>query len=158
MKWTTARARQHFSELLQAAGSEPQAVCNRNRPVAAVVDFETYRQFEEWRTVHAKRSAGEAFDELREICAGAIGTPDRSDRDTSRTREPDGPPPIVASDSLVDEALRLTGLSTRQEVVDLALRRLVQLERQREVLSLEGAVGWQGDLDELRRARTLPPS
>ena len=65
---------------------------------------------------------------------------------------------IVIEDDLIDEALRLTGASTKREVADLALRRLVQLERQRGVLALEGSVAWEGDLDELRRARTLPPN
>jgi Arc/MetJ family transcription regulator len=65
---------------------------------------------------------------------------------------------IVIEDDLIEEALRLTGASTKREVVDLALRRLVQLERQRAVLALEGSVAWQGDLDELRRTRVPPTS
>ena len=60
---------------------------------------------------------------------------------------------IVLDDNLVEEALRLTGTTTKREVVDLALRRLVQLERQRAVLDLEGKVSWEGDLDVLRGTR-----
>ena len=60
---------------------------------------------------------------------------------------------IVIEDDLVREAIALTGAHTKREVVDLALRRLVQLERQREALSLEGAIEWEGDLDQARLAR-----
>ena len=60
---------------------------------------------------------------------------------------------IVIEDDLVREAIALTGAQTKREVVDLALRRLVQLERQREALSLEGTIEWEGNLDEMRLAR-----
>ncbi|RMG85730.1 MAG: type II toxin-antitoxin system VapB family antitoxin [Candidatus Dadabacteria bacterium] len=60
---------------------------------------------------------------------------------------------IVLDDDLVREAMRLTGARTKREVVDLALRRLVRLERQRQVLELEGTVGWEGDLAALRESR-----
>lgn len=89
MNWTIAKARQHFSELLQEAAREPQAVCNRNRPVAAVVDFETYRKFAEWQAAIMNRTIGDAFDDLRGLCAGAIDAPERSDRDDAWTQELD---------------------------------------------------------------------
>ena len=60
---------------------------------------------------------------------------------------------VVIEDDLVREAIALTGARTKREVVDLALRRLVRLERRREALSLEGAVEWEGDLDRMRLAR-----
>ncbi len=80
MKWTVAKARQHFAELLQQAALEPQSVCNRDRPVAAVVDFETFRRFEQWREVAMSRSIADAFDELRGIAPGALEAPGRTDR------------------------------------------------------------------------------
>ncbi len=64
---------------------------------------------------------------------------------------------IVIDDTLIREAMRLTGSRTKREVVDLALRRLVQLERQRDVLSLEGTLNWEGDLEALRQTRTPEP-
>jgi len=62
---------------------------------------------------------------------------------------------VIINDNLIDEALRLTGSRTKREVVDLALRKLVQLERQRQVIALEGAIEWEGDLDEMRKARSF---
>ncbi len=60
---------------------------------------------------------------------------------------------IVIDDDLLRTAMQLTQVQTKREVVDLALRRLVQLERQQEALSLEGTVAWEGDLDASRRSR-----
>ncbi len=64
---------------------------------------------------------------------------------------------IVIDDALIQEAMRLTGSRTKREVVDLALRRLVQLEHQRDVLALEGTLNWEGDLEVLRQARAPCP-
>jgi Arc/MetJ family transcription regulator len=61
---------------------------------------------------------------------------------------------IVIDDDLLRTAMRLTHARTKKEVVDLALRRLVELERQQEALSLEGTVAWEGDLDASRRSRS----
>lgn len=59
---------------------------------------------------------------------------------------------IDIDDNLIERAMRLYGLRTKRETVDLALRRLAG-----EPLSLEEAramegTGWGGDLDEMRRA------
>ncbi|WP_025323051.1 type II toxin-antitoxin system VapB family antitoxin [Deferrisoma camini] len=64
---------------------------------------------------------------------------------------------IVIDDALIREAMRLTGSRTKREVVDLALRRLVRLERQRDVLALEGTLNWEGDLEALRQTRVPSP-
>ena len=63
---------------------------------------------------------------------------------------------IVIDDQLIAQAMRLTRSHTKRDVVDLALRRLVQLEQQRAVLDLEGTLVWQGDLAALRESR--PPA
>jgi Arc/MetJ family transcription regulator len=58
---------------------------------------------------------------------------------------------IDLDDDLVDEVMRRFGVATKKEAVDLALRRLVGTPLNREfLLGLEG-VGWDGDLDSLRR-------
>ena len=62
---------------------------------------------------------------------------------------------IVIDDDLLTEAMQLTGLRTKREVIDTALRRLVRLGRQRAVLALEGTVSWEGDLGGLRMARLV---
>lgn len=60
---------------------------------------------------------------------------------------------IVIDDELIAEAMRLTGIRTKREVVDTALRTLVRLRRQRDVLTLEGKIVWEGDLEEMRQTR-----
>ena len=62
---------------------------------------------------------------------------------------------IVLDGQLVEEAMRLSGIKTKRRVIDAALRAFVRLQRQRDVLSLEGTVDWQGDLDSLRAARFI---
>jgi Arc/MetJ family transcription regulator len=58
---------------------------------------------------------------------------------------------IDIDDHLVAEVMRRFGVSTKKEAVDLALRRLVGAPLTKEfLLGLEG-VGWDGDLDALRR-------
>jgi Arc/MetJ family transcription regulator len=60
---------------------------------------------------------------------------------------------IDIDDSLVAEVMRKFGVSTKKEAVDLALRRLVGAPLTKEfLLGLEG-VGWDGDLDALRREK-----
>ncbi len=62
---------------------------------------------------------------------------------------------IVLDDSLVEEAMHLSGIRTKREVVDAALQAFIRLQRQRAVLALEGAVSWQGDLSAMRTARFI---
>lgn len=60
---------------------------------------------------------------------------------------------IYLDDSLVSKGLRMTGLRTKRELVDLALRELVRKENQKTILSLEGTIRWEGNLDEMRQSR-----
>ncbi|MGH4018575.1 MAG: type II toxin-antitoxin system VapB family antitoxin [Pseudonocardiaceae bacterium] len=60
---------------------------------------------------------------------------------------------IDIDDELIAEAMSKYGLRTKRETVDLALRRLVGPRLSPEFLeSLEG-IGWEGDLDEMRRSK-----
>ena len=58
---------------------------------------------------------------------------------------------IVLDDDLVAEAMRRTGIKTKRAVVEEALRTLIGLKRQEEILTLRGKLHWEGDLDEMRR-------
>jgi Arc/MetJ family transcription regulator len=58
---------------------------------------------------------------------------------------------IVLDEELVTEAMRRTGIKTKRAVVEEALRTLIQLKRQEEILALRGKLRWEGDLDEMRR-------
>lgn len=54
---------------------------------------------------------------------------------------------------LMTEAMSEIGLSTAEEVVELALRTLLRMKRQSSVLALAGEVEWDGDLDARRETR-----
>jgi Arc/MetJ family transcription regulator len=60
---------------------------------------------------------------------------------------------IVIDDRLMKEALRLTGLKTKREAVDLGLRTLLRLRQQMEIRRYRGKLNWQGDLDRMRTDR-----
>jgi Arc/MetJ family transcription regulator len=57
---------------------------------------------------------------------------------------------IVIDDKLMKETLRLTGLRTKREVVELGLRTIVRLRKQEEIRKSRGKLKWQGDLDAMR--------
>ncbi|GAB6041559.1 type II toxin-antitoxin system VapB family antitoxin [Endothiovibrio diazotrophicus] len=60
---------------------------------------------------------------------------------------------IVLDTELVARGLEVTGLKTRRELVDFALRELLRREGQKRLLELKGAVRWEGDLEEMRKGR-----
>jgi Arc/MetJ family transcription regulator len=60
---------------------------------------------------------------------------------------------IVIDDKLMRDTLRATGLKTKREAVDQALRTLVSLARQADIRRLRGKLEWQGDLDAMRSDR-----
>lgn len=60
---------------------------------------------------------------------------------------------IEIDDEVMREAQRLTGMRTKREAVDLALRELVARHRRLGVLTLRGRVHWEGDLAQSRRGR-----
>jgi Arc/MetJ family transcription regulator len=60
---------------------------------------------------------------------------------------------IEIDDELIHEARRLSGVKTKREVVDLALRELVARHQRLGILKLRGRVHWEGDLEASRRAR-----
>jgi Arc/MetJ family transcription regulator len=57
---------------------------------------------------------------------------------------------IVIDDKLMKETLRLTGLRTKREAVELGLRTIVRLRKQEEIRRFRGKLNWQGDLDAMR--------
>jgi Arc/MetJ family transcription regulator len=60
---------------------------------------------------------------------------------------------IVIDDQLMDETLRVTGLKTKREVVELGLRTLLRLKQQEKIRRLRGKLDWQGDLEAMRTDR-----
>jgi len=57
---------------------------------------------------------------------------------------------IVIDDELMADALKLTGLRTKREAVELGLKTLIKLKLQEKIRMFRGKLPWQGDLDELR--------
>ena len=58
---------------------------------------------------------------------------------------------IDIDDELIAEVIRQNGLKTKREAVDLALRQAVRRRLTTdELLGLEGAVAWDGDLEAMR--------
>ena len=57
---------------------------------------------------------------------------------------------IVIDDELMAKALKMTGLRTKREAVELGLRTLIKLKKQEQIRQFRGKLPWQGDLDEMR--------
>lgn len=57
---------------------------------------------------------------------------------------------IVIDDKLMKETLKLTGLRTKREAVELGLQTLVRLRKQEAIRRFRGKLKWQGDLDAMR--------
>lgn len=60
---------------------------------------------------------------------------------------------IDLDDTLVGEAMAVTGIGTKKAVVEEALRRLVRAARQAQAIRHMSGLGWEGDLDEIRGAK-----
>ena len=57
---------------------------------------------------------------------------------------------IVIDDKLMQDTLKATGLRTKKEAVELALRTLLHLQQQAEARRLRGTLAWEGDLERMR--------
>lgn len=58
---------------------------------------------------------------------------------------------IDIDDKLINDTLKVTGLKTKREVVELGLETLLRLKRQERLAKkLRGKVQWQGDLEDMR--------
>lgn len=62
---------------------------------------------------------------------------------------------IDIDDVLLAESMAATGQSTKRATVEEALRRVVQLHRQKLAGEKLAGVRWQGDLDAMREGRAV---
>lgn len=60
---------------------------------------------------------------------------------------------IELDEDLIQRGMELSGVRTKRELVDLALREFVRKKDQKKILELRGRIHWQGDLNEMRRTR-----
>jgi Arc/MetJ family transcription regulator len=57
---------------------------------------------------------------------------------------------IVIDDQLMKDTLRVTGLKTKREAVELGLRTLLRLRQQEAIRRFRGKLHWEGDLEAMR--------
>jgi Arc/MetJ family transcription regulator len=60
---------------------------------------------------------------------------------------------IEIDDTLLSQAMAAAGLSTKRATVEAGLRLLVRVRKQAKALAKLKGLGWEGDLDEMRRGR-----
>ncbi|MBI5212017.1 MAG: type II toxin-antitoxin system VapB family antitoxin [Nitrospirae bacterium] len=60
---------------------------------------------------------------------------------------------IVLDDEVIEEAKKLTSLKTKKEVIDFALRELINHFKRKKLIAIRRKGLWQGNLSELRRKR-----
>lgn len=60
---------------------------------------------------------------------------------------------IDIDEEIFAKAQRLTGLRKKVDLVNFALRKLVEQKEIEKILDLKGKVKWEGDLEEMRRDR-----
>ena len=65
---------------------------------------------------------------------------------------------IEIDDELLREAMAATGLATKKATVEEALRLVVSQKRRREALRSTAGIGWDGDLETMRRDVGPPAS
>ena len=59
---------------------------------------------------------------------------------------------IDIDDKLMEEAMKISKLKSKKELVNHALEELIRLNKRKKMLSLFGKVKWEGNLDEMRKA------
>ncbi|ODC00524.1 transcription regulator of the Arc/MetJ class [Candidatus Thiodiazotropha endoloripes] len=57
---------------------------------------------------------------------------------------------IDIDDKLMDDVLKVTGLRTKKDAVELGLKTLIRLKKQENIRNFRGKLKWVGDLDEMR--------
>lgn len=57
---------------------------------------------------------------------------------------------IVIDDDLMANALKASGLKTKREAVELGLKALIKLNKQKRIRLFRGKLAWQGNLNEMR--------
>ena len=60
---------------------------------------------------------------------------------------------IVIDDQLIKKGKKYTGIDTKKDLVDFALRELIKRKERKGILGLKGKLRWEGDLEEMRRSR-----
>ncbi|MFA5923200.1 MAG: type II toxin-antitoxin system VapB family antitoxin [Methylococcaceae bacterium] len=57
---------------------------------------------------------------------------------------------IIIDDELMTDVLKLTGIKSKCEAVELGLRTLLALKQQEKIKQFKVALKWEGDLEQMR--------
>jgi Arc/MetJ family transcription regulator len=57
---------------------------------------------------------------------------------------------IIIDDTLMNQALTISGFKTKKETVEEGLKLLIAQKKQASIRSFRGKLNWEGDLDQLR--------
>ncbi len=60
---------------------------------------------------------------------------------------------IIIDDKLMEEALEISGLKTKKDVVEAALRLLISMRKQVSIRKFRGKLIWEGDLEKMRTGK-----
>lgn len=60
---------------------------------------------------------------------------------------------IVIDDKLMAEALKLAGIKSKREAVELGLKTLIRLRKQETIKIFKGKLKWDGNLNAMRTNR-----
>lgn len=60
---------------------------------------------------------------------------------------------IVIDDKLIEKGFKYTGINSKKELVEFALRELIKRKERKKILRLQGKLRWEGDLEQMRRSR-----
>lgn len=57
---------------------------------------------------------------------------------------------IVIDNKLMEEVIKLTGVKTKKEAVELGLLTLLRIKKQEKIKQYRGKLNWEEDLNEMR--------
>jgi len=57
---------------------------------------------------------------------------------------------IVIDDNLINEAMSLSKIKTKKQLVETSLKLFVQIKKQEQIKNLRGKLKWTGDLETMR--------
>jgi Arc/MetJ family transcription regulator len=60
---------------------------------------------------------------------------------------------IDLDEGLVSRGLLISGLRTKKDLVNMALKEFIRKNDQKKILELRGKIHWQGDLELMRKSR-----
>jgi len=83
MTWNIAQAKQQFSEVVRLSAKEPQAIYNRDKPVAVLINVDEFKAFRQWRAGQHEPTLAAQFAEsrlaLQQAGVDALQIPARAD-------------------------------------------------------------------------------